>query len=235
MSIAPVAPACRLPGSRPTASTARARSRGRRGAPARAIMCAAPTPPAGSTPGAPGPRLPEPRPGSPARLIPAPGAVPRRGPAARASGCSTGPVWMGLSGTGRSRSRRIQRDPVRPLDHRPADPPRHYQWRTGLFRHLAPRRHDDCAAGQCRGTALGHRGRPRDSQKLETAKNELGLDHNGTRSWHGGHRRVSLVMLALVVLALAMLALAMLAAIRRAANTLAPPESTPRMIRGTHR
>ena len=32
---------------------------------------------------------------------------------------------------------------------------------------------------------------------FETAKNELGLDHNETRSWHGWHRHVSLVMLAL--------------------------------------
>ena len=31
---------------------------------------------------------------------------------------------------------------------------------------------------------------------FETAKNELGLDHNETRSWHGWHRHVSLVMLA---------------------------------------
>ncbi|MFD1983381.1 IS701 family transposase [Mesorhizobium newzealandense] len=31
---------------------------------------------------------------------------------------------------------------------------------------------------------------------LRTAKNELGLDHNETRSWHGWHRHVSLVMLA---------------------------------------
>src|SRR4051795_10117889 len=29
---------------------------------------------------------------------------------------------------------------------------------------------------------------------FETAKNELGLDHNETRSWHGWHRHVSLVM-----------------------------------------
>ena len=36
---------------------------------------------------------------------------------------------------------------------------------------------------------------------FETAKNELGLDHNETRSWHGWHRHVSLVMLAFVVLA----------------------------------
>src|SRR3954465_12397022 len=56
---------------------------------------------------------------------------------------------------------------------------------------------------------------------FETAKNELGLDHNETRSWHGWHRHVSLVMLAF----------AMLAAIRRKANTAAPPKSSLTMIR----
>jgi SRSO17 transposase len=56
---------------------------------------------------------------------------------------------------------------------------------------------------------------------FETAKNELGLDHNETRSWHGWHRHVSLVMLAF----------AMLAAIRRQANMPAPPKSSLRMIR----
>jgi SRSO17 transposase len=35
---------------------------------------------------------------------------------------------------------------------------------------------------------------------FETAKNELGLDHNETRSWHGWHRHVSLVMLAFALL-----------------------------------
>ena len=45
---------------------------------------------------------------------------------------------------------------------------------------------------------------------FETAKNELGLDHNETRSWHGWHRHVSLVMLAF----------AMLAAIRHRVNTM---------------
>ena len=50
---------------------------------------------------------------------------------------------------------------------------------------------------------------------FETAKNELGLDHNETRSWHGWHRHVSLVMLAF----------AMMAAIRRQANTPAPPKT----------
>jgi SRSO17 transposase len=56
---------------------------------------------------------------------------------------------------------------------------------------------------------------------FETAKNELGLDHNETRSWHGWHRHVSLVMLAF----------AMLAAIRHKANTSAPPKSSLTMIR----
>src|SRR5271154_1422273 len=56
----------------------------------------------------------------------------------------------------------------------------------------------------------GHRWAIEDS--FETAKNELGLDHNETRSWHGWHRHVSLVMLAF----------AMMAAIRHHANA-APP------------
>ena len=49
---------------------------------------------------------------------------------------------------------------------------------------------------------------------FETAKNELGLDHNETRSWHGWHRHVSLVMLAF----------AMMAAIRCRANAAPPPK-----------
>ena len=60
---------------------------------------------------------------------------------------------------------------------------------------------------------------------FETAKNELGLDHNETRSWHGWHRHVSLVMLAF----------AMLAAIRRQANMATPPKSSLTMIRKTRR
>jgi SRSO17 transposase len=39
---------------------------------------------------------------------------------------------------------------------------------------------------------------------FEAAKNELGFDHNETRSWHGWHRHVSLVMLAFAVLAVAL-------------------------------
>jgi SRSO17 transposase len=56
---------------------------------------------------------------------------------------------------------------------------------------------------------------------FETAKNELGLDHNETRSWHGWHRHVSLVMLAF----------AMLARARRRANQAPPPKTAPRLPR----
>ncbi len=49
---------------------------------------------------------------------------------------------------------------------------------------------------------------------FETAKTELGLDHNETRSWHGWHRHVSLVMLAF----------AMMAVVRHRANQLPPPK-----------
>jgi len=55
---------------------------------------------------------------------------------------------------------------------------------------------------------------------FEVAKNELGLDHNETRSWHGWHRHVTLVMLAL----------AMMAAIRHRANMAAPPKSRPKIV-----
>jgi SRSO17 transposase len=54
---------------------------------------------------------------------------------------------------------------------------------------------------------------------FETAKNELGLDHNETRSWHGWHRPVSLVMLAF----------AMMAAVRHRANQLPPPKTRSRV------
>ena len=48
-------------------------------------------------------------------------------------------------------------------------------------------------------TIEGHRWAIEDS--FEAAKNELGLDHNETRSWHGWYRHVSLVMLAYAVMA----------------------------------
>jgi SRSO17 transposase len=49
---------------------------------------------------------------------------------------------------------------------------------------------------------------------FECAKTELGLAHNETRSWHGWHRHVSLVMLAF----------AMMAAVRHHANSSLPDE-----------
>jgi SRSO17 transposase len=68
----------------------------------------------------------------------------------------------------------------------------------------------------------GHRWAIEDS--FETAKNELGLDHNETRSWHGWHRHVSLVMLAF----------AMMAVIRHHANA-ATPQKTLRRTANTPR
>jgi SRSO17 transposase len=76
-----------------------------------------------------------------------------------------------------------------------------------------------CPAGTGIATLVeveGHRWAIEDG--FETAKNELGLAHNETRSWHGWHRHVSLVMLAF----------AMLAAIRRRANEGPPPKTTTR-------
>jgi len=72
-----------------------------------------------------------------------------------------------------------------------------------------------CPAGTTAAVLVkveGHRWAIEDS--FETAKNELGLDHNETRSWHGWHRHVSLVMLAF----------AMMAAIRHQANKPPPPK-----------
>lgn len=64
----------------------------------------------------------------------------------------------------------------------------------------------------------GHRWAIEDS--FEAAKNEFGLDHNETRSWHGWHRHVSLVMLAF----------AMMTAIRHRANV-GRPKKTMRRLR----
>ena len=56
---------------------------------------------------------------------------------------------------------------------------------------------------------------------FETAKTELGLDHDETRSRHGWHRHVSFVMLAF----------AMLARVRHHANRAPPPKTPPRLPR----
>src|SRR3981189_1888809 len=93
-----------------------------------------------------------------------------------------------------------------------------------------PRLHDWCyleladleveefsSANQGLWTAVeGHRWAIEDS--FETAKNEFGLDHNESRSWHGWHRHVSLVMLAF----------AMMAVIRHRANPPSPKKTQRR-------
>jgi SRSO17 transposase len=59
---------------------------------------------------------------------------------------------------------------------------------------------------------------------FETAKTELGLAHNETRSWHGWHRHASLVMLAF----------AMMAAVRHHANQRPPPKTKGRVRQPAH-
>ena len=78
-----------------------------------------------------------------------------------------------------------------------------------------------CPAGTEMATLVkveGHRWAIEDG--FEAAKTELGLDHNETRSWHGWHRHVSLVMLAF----------GLLAAVRHHANT-TPPKTQDRAAR----
>ena len=73
-----------------------------------------------------------------------------------------------------------------------------------------------CPAGTTMGALVGVEGRRwAIEDAFETAKTELGLDHNETRSWHGWHRHVSHVMLAF----------AMLTAIRHRANAPPPPKT----------
>jgi SRSO17 transposase len=77
-----------------------------------------------------------------------------------------------------------------------------------------------CPAGTTIGTLAAVEGqRWAIEDGFETAKNELGLDHNETRSWHGWHRHVSLVMLAF----------AMLATIRHRANAPQPEKTLGRV------
>ena len=117
--------------------------------------------------------------------------------------------------------------PLADLDAADFDETRTGQWTRGLLirRNIAD---GDlayfstwCPAGTDIATLVrieGHRWAIEDS--FETAKNELGLDHNETRSWHGWHRHVSLVMLAF----------AMTAVIRHKANILTPQKTLHRVI-----
>jgi SRSO17 transposase len=79
-----------------------------------------------------------------------------------------------------------------------------------------------CPAGMPMDTLVaveGHRWAIEDA--FETAKTELGLTHNETRSWQGWHRHVSLVMLAL----------AMMMVMRQRANRLNSPPKRNEDIR----
>ena len=71
------------------------------------------------------------------------------------------------------------------------------------------------AATEAPGEAADVNGSAAIEDSFETAKNEFGLDHNETRSWHGWHRHVSLVMLAF----------AMMAAIQHQANKPTPKKT----------
>jgi SRSO17 transposase len=75
-----------------------------------------------------------------------------------------------------------------------------------------------CPAGTSIATLVAVEGRRwAIEDAFETAKTELGLAHNETRSWHGWHRHVSLVMLAF----------AMMIAVRHHANQMPPPPPPP--------
>jgi SRSO17 transposase len=133
-------------------------------------------------------------------------------------------AWKGLSARDGTKGERLHDwayCELADLDAAEYDTERSGIWTRGL---LIRRRIADgelaffstwCPAGTAIETLVkveGHRWAIEDS--FETAKNELGLDHNETRSWHGWHRHVSLVMLAF----------AMLAAIRHRANSALPPK-----------
>ena len=113
------------------------------------------------------------------------------------------------------------------LDAAEYDPDRSGLWTRGLLirRNIADSElaffSTWCPAGTTGATLVrieGHRWAIEDG--FETAKNEFGLDHNETRSWHGWHRHVSLVMLAFAIMA----------AIRHQANQAAPPKTLPRTV-----
>jgi SRSO17 transposase len=81
-----------------------------------------------------------------------------------------------------------------------------------------------CPAGTPTRTLVAVEGRRwANEDAFETAKTELGLAPNETRSWHGWHRPVSLVLLAF----------AMMAAVRHRANGMPPPKRTRRARQAT--
>ncbi len=100
--------------------------------------------------------------------------------------------------------------PLRSLDPQPVNPPQYCGPGPGFLLNLGSGGHTHRNA-RARGRlpwAI--------EDSFETAKNELGLDHNETRSWHVWHRHVSLVMQAF----------AMMAAARHRANNMTEPLQT---------
>src|SRR4029077_4592851 len=95
--------------------------------------------------------------------------------------------------------------PTSPLGARPQPRSRRWSRSKAIAGRRSSRFHR--LAGGIRPEGVG--------ESFETAKNEFGLDHNETRSWHGWHRHVSLVMLAF----------AMMAAIRHKVNQPEPKKS----------
>jgi len=115
-------------------------------------------------------------------------------PVGRGWNQTTAAARLVLSRIGRSRGRRILQPKSWSLDTRSADPSKYRRWRSRLLHHLVPN-------GNTRRNAGGSRRLRAIEDSFEAAKNEFGLDHNESRSWHGWYRHVSLVMLAFAMIA----------------------------------
>jgi len=121
-----------------------------------------------------------------------------------ASGCTTGLISNSPISYGRLRRHAHER-----LDSLATHPPQHIADDELAFSTTS------ASLGTTIETLAKIEGRRRTIEdSFETAKNELGLDHNETRSWHGCPRHVSLVMLVF----------ATKAAVRVHANAATPPK-----------
>jgi SRSO17 transposase len=147
------------------------------------------------------------------------------GTAAEIAATRTAADWQRLSAGSGTKGPRLQDWcylELADLEDKTEGDANHGQWTRGLLirRHIADGELAFCSTWCQVGTTIetlvtveGHRWSIEDS--FEAAKNELGLDHNETRSWHGWYRHVSLVMLAF----------AMMAAIRHHANQPIPKKT----------
>jgi SRSO17 transposase len=147
------------------------------------------------------------------------------GTAAEIAATRTAADWQRLSAGSGTKGPRLQDWcylELADLEDKTEGDANHGQWTRGLLirRHIADGElaffSTWCQVGTTIETLVtveGHRWSIEDS--FEAAKNELGLDHNETRSWHGWYRHVSLVMLAF----------AMMAAIRHHANQPIPKKT----------